>query len=79
MGSLLVSSTMLTRLGSNPNCASTRRKARTEIAMGSTALGCGFTITALPVARLAIIEGQAFQVAKVAQVKHTATPRGTSL
>ena len=46
--------------------------------MGSTVAGCGLTITALPVARLAIIEGQAFQVGKLAQLKQIATPRGTS-
>ena len=50
----------------------------TVIAIGSTEVGCGLTMTALPVARLAIIEGHAFQVAKVAQLKHTATPRGVA-
>ena len=48
------------------------------MAMGSTVAGWGLTITALPVAKLAIMDGQAFQVGKLAQVKHTATPRGTS-
>ena len=69
---------IVTRFGSKPASRSTRRKARTECAIGSTEVGCGLTMTALPVARLAIIDGQAFQVAKVAQVKHTATPRGVA-
>jgi hypothetical protein len=74
----MLSSAIVTRLGSKPAAASTWRNTRTEMAIGSTVAGCGLTITALPVARLAIIEGQAFQVGKLAQEKHTATPRGTS-
>ena len=77
-GSVLESVSIVTRFGSKPASRSTRRKARTECAIGSTEVGCGLTMTALPVARLAIIDGQAFQVAKVAQVKHTATPRGVA-
>ena len=78
MGSALLSSAMVTRLGSKPAAARTCRNTRTVIAIGSTVAGWGLTITALPVARLAIIDGQAFQVGKLAQEKHTATPRGTS-
>jgi hypothetical protein len=47
------------------------------MAMGSTVAGCGFTMTGLPVAKLAIIEGQAFHVGKLAQEKQTAVPLGT--
>ena len=68
----------MTRFGSKPASARTCRNTRTEIAIGSTVAGCGLTMTALPVARLASIDGQAFQVGKLAQVKQTATPRGTS-
>ena len=73
-----LSTARVTRFGSNPASASTRRATRTDSAMGRMPVGCGLTITALPVARLANIAGNAFQVGKVAQVKQTATPRGTS-
>lgn len=39
-----------TRLGSKPASASTSRAILTVSASGSTALGCGFTSTGLPVA-----------------------------
>jgi hypothetical protein len=47
------------------------------MAMGNTVAGCGLTMTGLPVAKLAIMEGQAFQVGKLAQEKQTAIPFGT--
>ena len=40
-------------------------------------MGWGFTITGLPVARLAKMAGQAFQVGKEAQQITSPTPRGT--
>ena len=43
----------VTTLGSMPASASTSRAILTVIASGRIAAGCGFTITALPVARLA--------------------------
>ena len=78
MGSLVVSMARVTKLGSKPAACSTWRKAFTVMAMGNTVAGWGLRITGLPVARLAIIEGQAFQVGKLAHEKHTAVPRGTS-
>ena len=78
IGSAWLSSASVTKLGSKPAACTTWRNTRTVKAIGSTVAGCGLTMTALPVARLAIIEGQAFQVGKLAQEKHTATPRGTN-
>ena len=49
----------------------------TVIASGSTACGCGFTTTALPVTRLANMPGYAFHVGNVEQPIVTSTPRGT--
>ena len=43
----------VTRLGSSPCSASTARSVRTVMAAGSTALLCGLTMTALPVASAA--------------------------
>ena len=78
IGLALLSVAMVTKLGSKPAALSTWRNTLTEIAMGNTVAGWGFTITALPVAKLAIMDGQAFQVGKLAQEKQTATPRGTN-
>jgi hypothetical protein len=49
------------------------------IASGSTAAGCGFTTTALPVTSEAKSPGQEFQVGKVLQPITRATPRGTTV
>ena len=78
IGASMLSRHSVTRSGENPASASTSRQVRTASAIGRIAVGCGFTITALPVARLASMAGYAFQVGNVAQAKHTATPRGTS-
>ena len=45
--------TSVTTFGSKPASASTSRAICTVIASGRIAFGCGLTITALPVARLA--------------------------
>ena len=78
IGAAWLSRASVTRFGSKPAACNTWRKTRTVSAMGSTVAGCGLTMTALPVAKLAMIEGQAFQVGKLAHEKQTATPRGTS-
>jgi hypothetical protein len=56
-GSAAVSRHKVTRSGSKPSAASVSRQILTAIAMGNTAVGCGFTMTGLPVARLANIAG----------------------
>ena len=48
------------------------------IASGSTAAGCGFTTTGLPVTSEANSPGQEFQVGNVLQPITSATPRGTT-
>ena len=68
----------VTRLGSRPFSFSTSRTMRTLIAAGSTALGCGFTITGLPVTSAANRPGYVFQVGKVPQPITSATPRPTT-
>src|SRR4029077_19381171 len=73
------SAASVTRAGSKPASASTSRHTCTVIASGSTADGCGFTITALPVTRDAKSPGQEFQVGKVLQPITSATPRGTTV
>ncbi len=69
----------MTRLGSKPASASTSWQTCTVIASGSTAAGCGFTTTALPVTSEAKSPGQEFQVGKVLQPITRATPRGTTV
>ena len=49
--------TSVTTSGSKPASRSTSRAMRTLIASGRIAPGCGLTITALPVARLANMPG----------------------
>ncbi len=49
------------------------------IASGSTAPGCGFTITGLPHAKDANRPGHEFQVGKVLQPMTSARPRGTTV
>ena len=56
-GSAAVSRHKVTRFGSKPAAARVSRQTRTAIAIGSTAVGWGFTMTGLPVARLANIAG----------------------
>ena len=75
-GSAASSTQRVTRSGGNP--PRQRRAGRRSWPISRSAWISGFTITALPVARLASSAGQAFQVGKVAQAKQTATPRGTS-
>ena len=70
------STARVTRLRSKPASASTSWQTCTVIASGSTAAGCGFTTTALPVTSEANSPGQEFQVGKVLQPITSATPRG---
>ena len=69
----------MTRFGSKPASASTSRQTSTVIASGSTASGCGFTTTALPVTSEANRPGQEFQVGNVLQPITSATPRPTTV
>ena len=69
----------MTRFGSNPAAASTSWQTWTVIASGSTAAGCGFTTTELPVTRDANSPGHEFHVGKVLQPITSATPRGTTV
>ena len=73
------SAARVTRCGSKPASASTSWQTCTVIASGSTADGCGFTTTELPVTSDAKRPGQEFQVGKVLQPITSATPRGTTV
>ena len=72
-----VCATRVTTFGSKPASVRTSRAICTVIASGRIAFGCGLTITALPVARLANIPGYPFQVGNVLQPITRPTPRGT--
>ena len=73
------SAARVTRFGSKPASASTSWQAWTVIASGSTAAGCGFTTTGLPVTSEANRPGQEFHVGNVLQPITSATPRGTTV
>ena len=57
IGAVASSAASMTTFGSKPASFSTSRAILTVIASGRIAPGCGFTIDALPVARLAKIAG----------------------
>ncbi len=71
------SAARVTRFGSKPCSASTSWQTCTVRASGSTAAGCGFTTTGLPVTSEANRPGHEFQVGKVLQPITNAMPRGT--
>ena len=71
-----VSVASVTTFGSKPNSLSTSRAIFTVIATGKMAMGWGFMIAGLPVARLANSAGCEFHVGKEAQQITSARPRG---
>ena len=73
------SAASVTRLASKPASESTSWQTCTVIASGSTAPGCGFTMTGFPVTSEANSPGHEFQVGNVLQPITSARPRGTAV
>ena len=73
------SAASVARLGSKPASVSTSWQTCTVIASGSTAPGCGLTITGFPVTSEANRPGHEFQVGNVLQPITSARPRGTAV
>ena len=73
------SAASVTRCGSKPASSSTCWQTCTVMASGSTAPGCGLTMTGLPHTSDANSPGQEFQVGNVLQPITSASPRGTTV